>query len=157
MTKVTDTWMTHENFYATTISTPTTADTITVTVDNTTVDTQLNFRTDQTPSDPFEEAELKLAGICPACRHEDGEHQWDCKHYDYSTTSITGAGITFNSNYQPGFTINTVQDTEIAFGAAILTEAKIKKLDKLLDLFEDDELDQLILDKLTKKVDSEKK
>lgn len=125
--------------------------------DTITIEPQLNFSTDQTPSDPFEEAELKLAGICPACRHEEGEHQWDCKHYDYSTNSITSGGITFNSNYQPGFTINTVQETEIALGQATLTEAKIKKLDKLLDFFDDEELENLILAKQMKKVDSEKK
>ena len=146
----TDSWMTKENFYATTITT-----TIPAGGDTITIDPQLNFSTDRTPEDPFEEAELKLAGICPACRQEDGDHEWDCKNYDYSTNSITSGGITFNSNYQPGFTINTVQDTEIALGQATLNEAKIKKLDKLLDLFEDDELDQLILDKLTKKVDKE--
>ena len=152
----TDSWMTKENFYATTITTTTTPTatgdgTVTITDPN----IQLNFSTDRTPEDPFEEAELKLAGICPSCRNTNGEHEWDCKHYDYSTNSITSGGITFNSNYQPGFTINTVQDTEIALGQATLNEAKIKKLDKLLDLFEDDELDQLILDKLTKKVDKE--
>ena len=150
MTKATDTWMTHDDFYSTTITMPADGDTITI-------EPQLNFSTDQTPSDPFEEAELKLAGICPACRHEEGEHQWDCKHYDYSTNSITSGGITFNSNYQPGFTINTVQETEIALGQATLTEAKIKKLDKLLDFFDDEELENLILAKQMKKVDSEKK
>lgn len=148
----TDSWMTKENFYGTTITTTQTGNDNTVTIDP---NTQLNFSTDKTPEDPFEEAELKLAGICPSCRKEDGDHDWDCKNYDYSTTSITGAGITFNSNYQPGIAINTVQDTEIALGQATLNEAKVKKLDKLLDLFDDDELDQLILDKLTKKVDKE--
>lgn len=151
----TDSWMTKENFYAATITTSspgsTTADTITIDPN-----TQLNFGTDRTPEDPFEEAELKLAGVCPACRREDGEHEWDCKNYDYSTTNITGSAITFGSNYQPGFTINTgVQDTEIALGEATLNEAKLKKLDKLLDLFDDEELGKIVFDKLTKKVDKE--
>ena len=146
----TDSWMTKENFYATTITT-----TIPAGGDTITIDPQLNFNSDKTPKDPFEEAELKLAGICPSCRNTNGEHEWDCKHYDYSTTSITGAAITFNSNYQPGFSINT--DNEVSVGQATLTEAKIKKLDKLLDLFDDEELEDLILAKQMKKVDSEKK
>lgn len=159
MTKVipTDTWMTHDDFYSTTITT-----TIPAGGDTITIDPQLNFNSDKTPKDPFEEAELKLAGICPSCRNTNGEHEWDCKHYDYSTTSITGAAITFNSNYQPpGFidmsimSINT--DNEVSVGQATLTEAKIKKLDKLLDLFDDEELEDLILAKQMKKVDSEKK
>jgi hypothetical protein len=150
MTKATDTWMTHDDFYSTTITT-----TIPAGGDTIAIDPQLNFNSDKTPKDPFEEAELKLAGICPSCRNTNGEHEWDCKHYDYSTTSITGAGITFNSNYQPGFSINT--DNEVSVGQATLTEAKIKKLDKLLDLFDDEELEDLILAKQMKKVDSEKK
>ena len=143
-------WITHD--YSSTITTtiPAGKGTVTVTGD---VSPQLNFNTDKTPADPFEEAELKLAGVCPACRREDGIHDWDCKHYNYSTSTITGAGITFNSNYQPGFTLDV--DTEISIGQATLDEAKIKKLDKLLDLFDDEELDKLILDKLTKKVDKE--
>lgn len=142
----TDSWIIHDP-YPTTITTTIATGTDTVTI----TDPQLNFNSDKTPQDPFEEAELKLAGVCPACRNEDGEHEWDCKHYNYSTSTVNtiGGGITFNSNY------NYQADTEIKLGQATLDEAKIKKLDKLLDLFDDDELEQLILAKQTKKVDKE--
>ena len=142
----------HSNWITTTTGSPT----ITINAEsNTQLDLGLDLgNKDLTPDDPFETAELKLAGICPACRNDEGFHTWDCKHYDYSAHNvITGAGITYNSSYQPNITIGT--STSISLGQATLDEAKVQKLDKLLDLFDDDELDQLILDKLTKKVDKE--
>jgi hypothetical protein len=35
---------------------------------------QITLTIDRTPDDAFETAELKLQGICPACRCTDGEH-----------------------------------------------------------------------------------
>ena len=148
---MTDKWMSHEEFYAP-ITTTTTGD-YTVTINGSTLpnyngDTgQLNLGgKDLTPADDIETAELKLQGICPACRCINNDHEWNCKHYDYSTSIDTNA-ITFNSS-------SILNPTTITLGSGTLTEEKITKLDKLLDLFDDDELDQLILDKLTKKVDS---
>lgn len=147
---MTDKWMSHEDFYAP-ITTTTTGD-YTVTINGSTLPNyndpgQLNLGgKDLTPADDIETAQLKLQGICPACRCTNNDHEWNCKHYDYSTSIDTNA-ITFNSS-----SITTTAPTTITLGSETLTEEKITKLDKLLDLFDDDELDQLMLDKITKRL-----
>lgn len=86
---------------------------------------------DQTPDDEIEKAELILAGICPACRRDDGKHDARCPHFTYDID-----GITINTASGP----NT-----ITIGNRELTEDKLEKLDKLLDAIDDIDV---FLDKL---------
>lgn len=150
MKMMTDKWMSHESFYAhefDNITTTTTGD-YTVTIDSTTpTDTTLTYSSyvDQTPTDPVELAELKLAGICPKCRSEEG-HEWNCEE-SISFTDVnawTSAPITFNTN-----SINTSPVT-ITVGNATLTEEKLNRLNVLLDAFTDEEINDLIINKLQK-------
>jgi hypothetical protein len=104
--------------------------------DNFTVDSYTSFN-DQTPTDPIEIAEFKLQGICPACRKSTKEHDWSCP--ESSVFTINSAAITTS-------TIPSI----VSIGAATLDEDKLLKLDKLLDLFDDDELDELIAAKKKK-------
>lgn len=86
---------------------------------------------DRTPDDEIEKAELILAGICPACRRDDGKHDARCPHFKYDID-----GITINTASGP----NT-----ITIGNRELTEDKLEKLDKLLDAIDDIDV---FLDKL---------
>lgn len=100
---------------------------------------------DQTPIDPVELAELKLAGICPKCRAEDG-HEWNCEESLQFTdvSAWTSSPVTFNTA-----SINTSPVT-ITVGNATLTEDKINRLNVLLDAFTDEEINDLIVNKLQK-------
>lgn len=103
-------------------------------------DSSYTYFQDQTPSDPVEEAELKLQGICPACRNELPTHEWSCPHRSWSLD-----GVTLTSDFD---FVNTTPSVQI--GTAVLTEEKLEKLDKILDAFGDVDIDDLIkkLDKL---------
>jgi hypothetical protein len=120
----------------------------TFTIDTSTIsDTTLTYSSyvDQTPTDPVELAELKLAGICPKCRAEDG-HEWNCEEslsFTDISTYATSGNLTFNSS------VNTSPVT-ITVGNATLTEDKINRLNVLLDAFTDEEINDLIVNKLQK-------
>lgn len=85
---------------------------------------------DQTPIDDMEKAELILQGKCPACRRDDGKHEYTCPHYDYAvdgitiSTKTTGAGV-------------------ISVGNHTITEEKLEVLDKIIDAVGDD-LDEFL-------------
>ena len=83
-----------------------------------------NWCIDQTPKDEIEKAELILAGICPACRRNDGKHEYSCPHYDYTVD-----GITINTQ--------TAGAGVITVGKHTITEEKLEKLDKILDAIDD--------------------
>ena len=86
---------------------------------------------DQTPDDDVEKAELILAGICPACRRDDGKHDARCPHFKYDIDGIT-------INTQPaGAGVLTI-------GNHVITEEKMEKLDKILDAVDD--IDEFIKD-----------
>ena len=113
--------------------------------DNLTVDSYTSFN-DQTPTDPMEIAEFKLQGICPACRKSTKEHVWQCPESSSSAFTINSGAIT-TSTITPG--IVTI-GSAVNGSAATIDAEKILKLDKLLDLFDDDELDELIAAKKKK-------
>lgn len=87
--------------------------------------------TDLTPTDEIEKAELILAGICPACRRDDGKHDYTCPRYEYSVD-----GITINTQ--------TAGAGVITVGNHSITEEKLEKLDKILDAIDD--IDEFIND-----------
>jgi len=69
----------------------------TVTMDSSWVGTDWNNNTididlgvmDKTPVDQVEHAELKLSGICPACRCKLPNHEWNCvKSYQSVTVTV---------------------------------------------------------------------
>lgn len=106
------------------------------TVDGTVADSDFDYTysigtIDQTPADEIEKAELILAGICPACRRDDGKHDARCPHFTYDID-----GITITTASGP----NT-----ITIGDRVLTEDKLEKLDKILDAIDDIDV---FLDKL---------
>jgi len=110
------------------------------------VDSYTSFN-DQTPTDPIEIAEFKLQGICPACRKSTNEHDWSCPESSVFTIN-SGSVLTINSAGKQ--LTGTIPSKTITIGAATLDEDKLLKLDKLLDLFDDDELDELIAAKKKK-------
>jgi len=88
-------------------------------------DLTYTYTTDQTPADEVEKAELILAGICPACRRDDGKHDFSCPKYDYNVD-----GITINTKTQ-GSGVITV-------GNHSITEEKLEILDRIIDAVGDD-------------------
>jgi hypothetical protein len=101
------------------------------------VDYTYSHHVDQTPSDPVEEAELKLQGICPSCRKDNQDHDWTCKHFDSNTITLDPNSISFgnyNNPFSPAITI----------GNTTLDESKVQKIDKILQALDDDKLDKLI-------------
>lgn len=131
------------------ISTADSTDTITVTVNGTDVDLtqQLDFGVNKTPDDPIAEAELILSGICPKCRCETPEHDWNCP--DWSANSVgfdPSQNVTIGTTYGPTITL----DSTIHVGNNTLTQEKLDKLDALLDRVDDLDIDKLIkfVDKL---------
>ncbi len=88
-------------------------DDITVTVDGSPYEgVQLNFGIDKTPEDDIETAQLILRGICPKCRNDNGDHEWDCPDWTSTSDTITlntSQNITFGmpGPYNPTITINT--------------------------------------------------
>lgn len=135
------------------ISTAHSSDTITITVNGDEVDLneQLNISVNKTPSDPMEEAELILAGICPKCRQDNGAHDWQCP--DWASDLGIPEYINMNHGF-PGMATtygpNITPDPTIHVGNNTLTQEKLDKLDALLDRFDDLDLDKLIkfMDKL---------
>lgn len=138
------------------ISTANSSDTVTVTVNGNDVDLtqQLDLGVNKTPSDPMEEAELILAGICPKCRQENGEHDYLCSDWVATDLNISSSG-TVNINHGfPG--MGTTYGPTITFDSTLhvgnntLTEDKLNKLDYILDRFDDLDIDKLIkfMDKL---------
>ena len=130
------------------ISTANSSDTLTVTVNGNEVDLtqQLDLGIDKTPSDPMEEAELILAGICPKCRQENGEHDYLCSDWVATDLNISAGTVTIATSYGPSITL----DPTIHVGNNTLTEDKLNKLDYILDRFDDLDIDKLIkfMDKL---------
>ena len=130
------------------ISTANSSDTLTVTVNGNEVDLtqQLDLGIDKTPSDPMEEAELILAGICPKCRQENGEHDYLCSDWVATDLNISAGTVTIGTSYGPSITL----DPTIHVGNNTLTEDKLNKLDYILDRFDDLDIDKLIkfIDKL---------
>ena len=136
--------------------------TTTVTVDGLPVDesvyetgVQLNFGIDKTLEDDMETAQLILRGICPKCRKDDGDHEWDCPAWSgtlQDTTFSTSQNISFGTPYGPTVTIDTIDTTNstIHVGNNTLTQEKLDKLDALLDRVENLDIDKLIkfVDKL---------
>lgn len=108
-----------------------------------TVPVQSNFTKDQTPECDIEHAELKLAGICPACRCHNDDHTWDCKNYSWQN-AITGTTINSSAQYGTIIAGGTTYSDQITIGSAVIDEDKITKLDKILELFDDDELEKLL-------------
>jgi hypothetical protein len=100
--------------------------TYTITDDSLTVTTSV----DQTPDDDVEKAELILRGICPACRRDDGKHEFTCPHYDYAVD-----GITINTK--------TTGAGMITVGNHTITEEKLEVLDRIIDAVGDD-LDEFL-------------
>ena len=96
-------------------------DDITVTVDDRPYETgvQLNFGIDKTPEDDIETAQLILRGICPKCRNDNGDHEWDCSDWTNTSDTITlntSQNITFGMPgmlYDPTITVNTNDATTV--------------------------------------------
>jgi|TARA_R110000850_G_scaffold228322_2_gene353236 hypothetical protein len=101
---------------------------------------QITLTIDRTPDDAFETAELKLQGICPACRCTDGEHEWNCKNFDYSITGNINNGTVYA--HTGALTFSTTSTNSITLGNETLSEEKLKKLNNILDLFDDDEIEK---------------
>ena len=110
--------------------------------DDITITTGIHIN-DRTPVDPVEEAELKLQGICPACRNPVEDHLWDCKHQHHDI-----GGYTLDVGSQWNF--STHSDPTITIGSTIISEERMKKLNRIADALDDDMLDRLdeIIDKL---------
>lgn len=135
------------------ISTANSSDTVTVTVNGNEVDLtqQLDLGVNKTPSDPMEEAELILAGICPKCRQENGEHDYLCSDWVATDLNISAGTVTIGTSYGPtSYGPSITLDPTIHVGNNTLTEDKLNKLDYILDRFDDLDIDKLIkfMDKL---------
>jgi len=138
------------------ISTANSSDTVTVTVNGNEVDLtqQLDLGVNKTPSDPMEEAELILAGICPKCRQENGEHDYLCSDWVATDLNLSAGTVTIGTSYGPSINLGPgpgiTLDPTIHVGNNTLTEDKLNKLDYILDRFDDLDIDKIIkfMDKL---------
>jgi len=111
--------------------------------DSETVTISTSFSTDRTPTDPVEEAELKLAGICPKCRSTLPEHEWDCADNSVwtgvDTFTVTDSTISMdydNMNYDNYITIDAEPK---------LSSETVRKLNRIFDELDDDDIENLII------------
>jgi hypothetical protein len=65
------------------------SDTMTYTVDTFADTNTVSVPVYTKPTDPVEEAELKLSGKCTECRHELPQHEWACSKYEFDLTTVT--------------------------------------------------------------------
>lgn len=105
--------------------------------DSETVTVSTAFSTDRTPTDPVEEAELKLAGICPKCRATLPEHEWDCADNSVWTgvDTFTVTDSTIGMNYDNYITIDPEPK---------LSPETTRKLNKIFEELNDNDIDDLI-------------
>lgn len=106
--------------------------------DSETVTINTSFSTDRTPTDPVEEAELKLAGICPKCRSTLPEHEWDCADNSVWTgvDTFTVTDSTIGMNYDNYITIDAEPK---------LSPETVRKLNRIFDELDDDDIENLII------------
>lgn len=93
---------------------------------------EYSYHYDQTPKDPLEEAELKLRGICPACREPSNAHSWSCPNASYDLV------VDANGGYF------TSIDANLTLGNQTLDENKLEKINKIIDAIDDDQIDKLL-------------
>lgn len=112
------------------------ADSYTVDIENALdISTDYTYSYDQTPKDPLEEAELKLQGICPACREPSNSHAWSCPNADLDLT------IDANGGY---LNFSTMVEPTITLGTETVDENRLKKINTIVDAIDDEKLDKLI-------------